>query len=69
MLTAIGLAFADRAGARLAVALGMPAGRDRLLRLVGALPDGVKARGTQIGPLMGEVRRLVRLRPVTEDDL
>ncbi|WP_309238812.1 ISL3 family transposase [Actinoplanes aureus] len=39
MLTAIGLALAGRAGARLASTLGMPTGRDRLLRLVRALPD------------------------------
>jgi transposase len=39
MLTAIGLALAGRAGARLATTLGMPTGRDRLLRLVRALPD------------------------------
>jgi transposase len=39
MLTTIGLALAGRAGARLATTLGMPTGRDRLLRLVRALPD------------------------------
>jgi transposase len=39
MLTAAGLALAGRAGARLAGALGMPAGRWSLLRLVMALPD------------------------------
>ncbi|AGL13710.1 IS6 family transposase [Actinoplanes sp. N902-109] len=39
MLTAIGLALAGRAGARLATRLGMPTGRDRLLRLVRGLPD------------------------------
>ncbi|BEL05731.1 ISL3 family transposase [Actinoplanes sichuanensis] len=39
MFTAIGLALAGRAGARLASTLGMPTGRDRLLRLVRALPD------------------------------
>ena len=39
MLEAIGLALAGRAGARLAVVLGMPASRDSLLRLVRALPD------------------------------
>ena len=38
MLTATGLALAGRAGARLAAALGMPAGRQVLLRLVMALP-------------------------------
>jgi hypothetical protein len=39
MLTAIGLALAGRAGARLSTTLGMPASRHRLLRLVRALPD------------------------------
>ncbi|MEU4625099.1 ISL3 family transposase [Actinoplanes sp. NPDC023801] len=39
MLTTIGLALVGRAGARLARTLGMPTGRDRLLRLVRALPD------------------------------
>lgn len=39
MLTTIGLALAGRAGARLATTLGMPTGRDRLLRPVRALPD------------------------------
>ena len=38
MLTAAGLALAGRAGARLAAALGMPASRHALLRLVMALP-------------------------------
>jgi transposase len=38
MLTAAGLALAGRAGARLAAALGMPASRHSLLRLVMALP-------------------------------
>jgi transposase len=39
MLEAIGLALAGRAGARLADAVGLPAGRSTLLRLVRALPD------------------------------
>ena len=39
MLTTVGLALAGRAGARLAAALGMPASRHRLIRLVRALPD------------------------------
>jgi transposase len=39
MLTRIGLALAGRAGARLAAALGLAAGRAVLLRLVMALPD------------------------------
>jgi transposase len=39
MLTGIGLALAGRAGARLAVRLGIATSRDTLLRLVRALPD------------------------------
>ncbi|MEU2032613.1 ISL3 family transposase [Nocardia amamiensis] len=39
MLTAIGLALAGRAGARLAGRLGLSASRDTLLRLVRAVPD------------------------------
>jgi transposase len=39
MLVAIGLAMAGRAGARLAGQLGLPAGRDTLIRLVRRLPD------------------------------
>jgi hypothetical protein len=39
MLEAIALALAGRAGARLASAFGLPAGRSTMLRLVGALPD------------------------------
>jgi transposase len=39
VLTAIGLALAGRAGARLAAALGHVVGRDVLLRLVKAIPD------------------------------
>ena len=39
VLTQIGLALAGRAGSRLAVMLGVKAGRDTLLRLVKALPD------------------------------
>jgi transposase/transposase IS204/IS1001/IS1096/IS1165 family protein len=39
MLTAIAVALAGRAGARLAAVLGMAAGRSSLLRLVRALPD------------------------------
>jgi transposase len=39
MLQAVGLALAGRAGARLADALGLPASRDTLLRLLRALPD------------------------------
>jgi transposase len=38
-LEAIGLALAGRAGARLAGALGLPASRSTLLRLVRALPN------------------------------
>ena len=39
MLESIGLALAGRAGTRLATALGLPASRSTLLRLVRALPD------------------------------
>jgi transposase len=39
MLASIGLALAGRAGARLAVRLGIATSRDTLLRLVRALPD------------------------------
>ncbi|WP_429455334.1 ISL3 family transposase [Nocardia sp. GP40] len=39
MLTAIGLALAGRAGARLARRLGLSASRDTLLRLVRGVPD------------------------------
>lgn len=48
LLVPIGLALAGRAGSRLATALGMPASRDSLLRLVRALPD----------PPVGQVRVL-----------
>lgn len=41
MLESIGLALAGRAGARLAAALGLPATRSTLLRLIRALPDPV----------------------------
>jgi len=39
LLEQVGLALAGRAGARLAEALGLPASRSTLLRLVRALPD------------------------------
>jgi transposase len=39
MLESIGLALAGRAGTRLATALGLPASRSSLLRLIRALPD------------------------------
>jgi hypothetical protein len=39
MLTAVALALAGRAGARLAPLLGLLAGRSSLLRLIMALPD------------------------------
>jgi hypothetical protein len=39
LLESIALALAGRAGARLAEALGSPAGRSTLLRLIRALPD------------------------------
>ncbi|MFY1673616.1 ISL3 family transposase [Plantactinospora sp. WMMB334] len=49
LLTEIGLALAGRAGARLAAVLGMPAGRDTLLRLVKALPDPTARAVTVLG--------------------
>ncbi len=39
LLTEVALALAGRAGARLSAALGIPAGRDTLLRLVRAIPE------------------------------
>jgi hypothetical protein len=48
-LAAIGLALAGRAGSRLAAKLGMPTGRDTLLRLVRALPEPQAATPTVIG--------------------
>ena len=39
MLTAVALALAGRAGARLAPLLGLLAGRSSMLRLIMALPD------------------------------
>jgi transposase len=39
LLEQVGLALAGRAGARLGCALGLPASRDTLLRLLRALPD------------------------------
>lgn len=45
MLEAIGVALAGRAGSRLAARLGMPVGRNVLLRLVRALPD------PEVGPV------------------
>jgi hypothetical protein len=53
MVTAIGLAAAGRAGARLAAQLGIAAGRDTLLRRVRALPD----------PPVGAVAVLVSIYP------
>jgi DNA-directed RNA polymerase subunit N (RpoN/RPB10) len=49
MLESIGLALAGRAGARLATGLGMPAGRNTLLRLVRALPDAPVGEVTVLG--------------------
>ena len=49
LLTEIGLALAGRAGARLTTTLGMPAGRDTLLRLVKALPDPIATAVTVLG--------------------
>lgn len=48
-LAAIGLALAGRAGARLAVKLGIPIGRDTLIRLVRALPGPPSRTPTVIG--------------------
>jgi transposase len=49
MLESIGLALAGRAGARLATALGLPATRSTLLRLVRALPDPAIRTVTVLG--------------------
>jgi transposase len=49
MLEAIGLALAGRAGARLAGALGLPASRTTLLRLIRALPDPEVAEVAVLG--------------------
>jgi transposase len=49
MLEAIGLALAGRAGARLAVRLGLPVGRSSMLRLVRALPDPEPGTVTTLG--------------------
>jgi transposase len=49
MVTAIGLAAAGRAGARLAAQLGITAGRDTLLRRVRAVPDPPLATVTVLG--------------------
>jgi hypothetical protein len=48
-LTAIALALAGRAGARLAGALGLTAGRSSMLRLVMALPDPQTGTVTVLG--------------------
>jgi transposase len=48
-LTAIALALAGRAGARLAAALGLTAGRSSMLRLVMALPDPATGAVTVLG--------------------
>jgi transposase len=49
MLESIGLALAGRAGTRLATALGLPATRSTLLRLIRALPDPVIGTVTVLG--------------------
>ena len=49
MLEAIGLALGGRAGARLAAAAGIAAGRTTLLRLVRALPEPVLATPVVLG--------------------
>ena len=48
-LTSIALGLAGRAGARLARALGMPAGYDTLLRLLRAQPDPAVGRVSVVG--------------------
>ncbi len=48
-LASIGLALAGRAGSRLTAVLGMPVGRDTLLRLVRAVPEPEAAAPTVIG--------------------
>jgi hypothetical protein len=49
LLEAIGLALGGRAGARLATAAGITAGRATLLRLVRALPEPVAATPVVLG--------------------
>jgi transposase len=49
MLTAIAVALAGRAGARLAAVLGMVASRSSLLRLIAALPDPQTGPVTALG--------------------
>ena len=49
MLESIGLALAGRAGTRLATALGLPATRSTLLRVIRALPDPVIGTVTVLG--------------------
>ena len=48
-MVAIGLALAGRAGSRLAIRLGMRAGRSTLLRLIRALPDRPVGQVTVLG--------------------
>ena len=57
LLEAVGLALTGRAGARLATALGMPASRDSLLRLIRALPDPPAAEIEVLGVDDFAVRR------------
>lgn len=49
MLTAISVALAGRAGARLAAVLGLPASRNTLLRLLRALPEAPIGEVTALG--------------------
>ncbi|WP_308706078.1 ISL3 family transposase [Nocardia nova] len=57
LLGAIGLAMAGRAGARLAIRLGLPASRDTLIRLVRRLPDPPSGPVTVLGVDDFAVRR------------
>jgi len=60
MLAAVGLALAGRAGCRLCGTLGLPAGRDTLLRRVRALPDPDVGTVTRLGVDDFALRRRTR---------